>query len=69
MKISNNPKGLRNKKFKIEKVISNGLFEKYIIRKNKNAAIPKIIKRKSALIIHNRINIKKIKNIDSLRSI
>jgi hypothetical protein len=53
----------------IEMVISNGLSEKSIIRKNKNAAIPKIMKRKSALMIHNRIRIKNIKRIASLRFI
>ena len=68
-KIRNNPNGFNSMKFKMEKVISRGFSENKIIRKYKNAAIPKIINRKSALITHNRINIKKIKSIESKSSI
>ncbi|MFX0039600.1 MAG: hypothetical protein ACFFCY_01840 [Promethearchaeota archaeon] len=65
MKIRSNPKGFNNIKLKMERVIVNGFSENSIIRKYKKAAIPKIIKRKSALITHKRIKTKKIKSIES----
>ncbi len=69
LKINNNPKGFNNIKFKIERVIAKGSSENNIIRKYKNAAIPKIINKKSALITHNNIIIKKMKRIESRTSI
>lgn len=46
-------------------VIVRGLSAKSTIRKYKNAATPKIRKKKSALMTHNKIKIKKTNSIES----
>lgn len=63
------PKGFASIKIVIDNIISNGLSENRTIKKYRKDAIPKIMKKKSALMVHNKINIMKINNNESKNSI
>jgi len=65
VKIKTNPIGFRKIKLSVDIKIFRGFSAKSMIKKYKKAAIPNIRKKKSALITHNKIKIKKMKRIDS----
>ena len=69
MKIIINPMGFIKTKLNTDSIISNGLEENKTIKKYKNEAIPKIMKKKSALMTHNNINRIKMNNNESINSI
>lgn len=64
-KINNNPKGFNKINSSVEMVIFRGSSANNKIKKYKNAVIPKIRKKKSALMTHSNIKIKKMKNTES----
>jgi hypothetical protein len=64
-----NPKGFSNTNLKTESIISKGLDEYNTIIKYNSEATPKIMKKKSALMVHKKISIIKINNTESINSI